>query len=204
MIAFQATKRGLTDRETTMEDTHVWVMNADGTDRREIGRRSTTGRARRSGRRTGRSALHGAGARARAAVSRVPLDGGAAEAIVSERGAVGAFSVGKDTLAYALTTPSDLAELYVRVGAARAARKSRTSTRRSSPASRCAEVEPFTFVSNDNKFAGRSVPDEAGRPDRRRHEVPAHREHPRRPARPAGARVQLQEPGVRGARAGRR
>ena len=31
MIAFEARKRGLTDRETTMEDTHVWVMNADGT-----------------------------------------------------------------------------------------------------------------------------------------------------------------------------
>ncbi|MBW8865785.1 MAG: PD40 domain-containing protein, partial [Acidobacteria bacterium] len=37
MIAFEATKRGLTDRETTMEDTHVWVMKADGTGRREIG-----------------------------------------------------------------------------------------------------------------------------------------------------------------------
>ena len=31
-----ATKRGLTDRETTMEDTHVWVMNADGSNRREL------------------------------------------------------------------------------------------------------------------------------------------------------------------------
>src|SRR5438093_6673077 len=28
-IVFQATKRGLTHRETTMEDTHVWVMSAD-------------------------------------------------------------------------------------------------------------------------------------------------------------------------------
>src|SRR5690242_16384523 len=37
MIAFAATKRGLTDRETNMEDTHVWVMNADGSKRREIG-----------------------------------------------------------------------------------------------------------------------------------------------------------------------
>ena len=37
MIAFLSTKRGLTDRETTMEDTHVWVMNADGSNRREIG-----------------------------------------------------------------------------------------------------------------------------------------------------------------------
>ncbi len=36
-IAYRATRRGLTDRETTMEDTHVWIMNADGSDRREIG-----------------------------------------------------------------------------------------------------------------------------------------------------------------------
>src|SRR5260370_3134198 len=36
-IVVRGTRRGLTDRETTMEDTHVWVMNADGTDRREIG-----------------------------------------------------------------------------------------------------------------------------------------------------------------------
>jgi dipeptidyl aminopeptidase/acylaminoacyl peptidase len=37
-IAYQATKWGLTDLETTMEDTHVWTINADGTNRREIGR----------------------------------------------------------------------------------------------------------------------------------------------------------------------
>jgi hypothetical protein len=36
-IVYRGTKRGLTDRETTMEDTHVWMMNADGSDRREIG-----------------------------------------------------------------------------------------------------------------------------------------------------------------------
>ena len=36
-IAYAGTRRGLTDRETTMEDTHVWVMDADGSHRREIG-----------------------------------------------------------------------------------------------------------------------------------------------------------------------
>src|SRR6266849_1057702 len=36
-IVFRGTRRGLTDRETTMEDTHTWVMNGDGSDRREIG-----------------------------------------------------------------------------------------------------------------------------------------------------------------------
>ena len=27
----------LTDRETTMEDTHAWVMDPDGSHRREVG-----------------------------------------------------------------------------------------------------------------------------------------------------------------------
>ncbi len=33
-IIYRGTRRGLTDRETTMEDTHVWLMNSDGSDRR--------------------------------------------------------------------------------------------------------------------------------------------------------------------------
>ena len=37
LIIYRGTHRGLTDRETTMEDTHVWLMNADGSNRQEIG-----------------------------------------------------------------------------------------------------------------------------------------------------------------------
>ncbi len=36
-LAFAGTRRDLTSSETTMEDTHVWVMNADGSQRVEIG-----------------------------------------------------------------------------------------------------------------------------------------------------------------------
>lgn len=36
-IAFLATKRDLTSSETTMEDTHGWVMNADGSGRTDVG-----------------------------------------------------------------------------------------------------------------------------------------------------------------------
>jgi Tol biopolymer transport system component len=36
-IVYRGTRRGITDRETTMEDTRVWAMNADGSNRREIG-----------------------------------------------------------------------------------------------------------------------------------------------------------------------
>ena len=37
-IAFQGTTRDLTSSETTMEDTHVWVMDANGGNRLEVGR----------------------------------------------------------------------------------------------------------------------------------------------------------------------
>ena len=36
-IVYLGTKRGLTDLETTMEDTHVWLIDADGSNRRELG-----------------------------------------------------------------------------------------------------------------------------------------------------------------------
>src|SRR5438477_9247192 len=36
-IVFRGTRRGMTHGEPTMEDNHIWVMNADGSDRREIG-----------------------------------------------------------------------------------------------------------------------------------------------------------------------
>ncbi|MGH9601135.1 MAG: hypothetical protein ACRD24_01990, partial [Terriglobales bacterium] len=36
-IAYLGTRRGLTDLETDMEDTHVWLVRADGSQRRELG-----------------------------------------------------------------------------------------------------------------------------------------------------------------------
>ena len=36
MLVYQGCKRGLTDLETTMEDTHIWIMDAGGTNRREL------------------------------------------------------------------------------------------------------------------------------------------------------------------------
>jgi len=128
MIAFEATKRGLTDRETTMEDTHVWVMNADGTGRREIGAIDN-----RQG---------------------APVwspDGSALLFTVQERGSVGAFSVVKDTLAYTYASASDQAELYVRSGSTPTKRVTELNASLLGN-KKLGEVESFTFVSNDNKF----------------------------------------------------
>src|SRR5581483_4112442 len=112
MIAFEATTRGLTDRETTMEDTHVWVMNADGSGRREIG--TVDNRQGNAQWLPDSSGLlftvqdHGM-----VRLYRASATGGKPEAIISERGSVGAFSAAKTTLAYTLATPGDQAELYV-------------------------------------------------------------------------------------------
>ena len=67
--------------------------------------------------------------------------------------------------------------------------------------SRLAEVESFTFVSNDNKFEVEAfLTKPVGLADG--DQASADREHPRRPARPAGTGVQLQEPGLRRTRLG--
>ena len=155
MIAFEATRRGLTDRETTMEDTHVWVMRADGSGRREIGtidnRQGPPEWAP-----DGNALLFTVQERGQVRLYRASIACAAPqvckpEPIVSERGSVGAFSIAKTTVAYALATASDQAELYVRVGNA-AARRLTDLNAAVLGGKRLAEVESFTFVSNDNKF----------------------------------------------------
>jgi dipeptidyl aminopeptidase/acylaminoacyl peptidase len=157
MIAFEATRRGLTDRETTMEDTHVWVMKADGTGRREVGaidnRQGPPEWAP-----DGNSVFFTVQERGETRLYRASTTcsaGNAAackpEVVVKERGTVGAFSVARNTIAYTLATPGDQAELYVRVGSA-AAKKLTDLNADLLRGKRLADVEAFTFVSNDNKF----------------------------------------------------
>ncbi len=149
-IAFEATTRGLTDRETTMEDTHVWVMNADGSNRRELGTvDNRQGNAQWLPDSSG--VLFTVQERGMVRLYRAPIAGGKPEAVISERGSVGAFSVAKNTLAYTLATPTDQAELYVKVGSGPA--RKLTDLNASLLGSKAlGEVESFTFVSNDNKF----------------------------------------------------
>jgi dipeptidyl aminopeptidase/acylaminoacyl peptidase len=150
MIAFEATRRGLTDRETTMEDAHVWVMKADGTGRREVGVVDN-----RQGppewTPDGGALLFTVQERGHVRLYRVPVAGGKPEVLVGERGSVGGFSMAKNTLAYTLATPTDQAELYVRVGNA-APRRVTDLNAAVLGGRRLGEVESFTFVSNDNKF----------------------------------------------------
>ena len=65
---------------------------------------------------------------------------------MGERGTVGGFSMSRTVLAYTFATPSDLAQLYI------AGRKMTDLNADVLRGKRLAEVESFTFVSNDNKF----------------------------------------------------
>lgn len=149
-IAYSGTRRGLTDRETTMEDTHVWLINADGSNRREIGAAIDN---RQSHPKWGNDGAVYFTVQERGSVRlyRLRVSGGTPEMVVSEVGAVGSWSVGKDgVVVYSYTSPRDMAEMYL---------KSATGTQQLANLNTevlrgkaLAEVEPLWFTSNDNRF----------------------------------------------------
>jgi dipeptidyl aminopeptidase/acylaminoacyl peptidase len=151
-IAFRGTRRGLTDRETTMEDTHVWVMNADGSNRREIGaaidnRQGTPGWSA-----DGSAVYFTVQERGSNHLVRLPVGGGAPEYILKNDGFVGSWSVAKNgALAYSYSSPSDAPELFYKSGSA-APRQLTDLNKELLAGKAIAPVESFTFVSNDNKF----------------------------------------------------
>jgi dipeptidyl aminopeptidase/acylaminoacyl peptidase len=151
-IAYQATRRGITDLETTMEDTHVWLVNADGTNRRELGARIDNRQGGPEWAADGSGVFTSVQERGHVRLYRIPVNGGESTAVVTDPGTVGAFSIGRDgQIAYAYSSPSDLAELYVRNGSSTAGAP-RALTALNADVLRgkaIAEMESFTFVSND-------------------------------------------------------
>lgn len=112
-IAFQGTTRPLTSSETTMEDTHVWVMEADGTNRREVGRMDNRQGAP-GWSPDGRALFFTVQERGSTRVYRQPLDGSAPRVVTPGAGSAGAWSLlGRERIAYAFTTPAGPAELFV-------------------------------------------------------------------------------------------
>jgi dipeptidyl aminopeptidase/acylaminoacyl peptidase len=150
-ILYQGSKRGLTDLETNMEDTHVWTVGADGSNRREIGAGIDNRQGPPAWAPDGRSVFFTVQERGHVRLYRLPVEGGAAEAVVAERGGVGAFSVAPDgRVAYAFSSAGDLAQMYVKNGGAT---RQLTSLNRDILAGKeIAEVTAFTFTSNDHKY----------------------------------------------------
>jgi dipeptidyl aminopeptidase/acylaminoacyl peptidase len=151
-IVYRGTRRGLTDRETTMEDTHVWIMNADGSERREIGAVIDNRQGAPQWGLDGNSVYFTVQERGSVHLVRLPISGGKPEYIVNDTGAVGGWSIGKgDAIAYSFTGARDMAELYVKTGGG-ASRKLTDLNAEVLKGKQLGDVESFTFVSNDNKF----------------------------------------------------
>jgi dipeptidyl aminopeptidase/acylaminoacyl peptidase len=151
-IVYRGTRRGLTDRETTMEDTHVWLMNADGSNRREIGNVIDNRQGAPQWTPDGSGVYFTVQERGSNHLVRLPISGGQPEYVVKEAGSVGSLSAGKNgAIAYTFTSPRDGAQLYYKSGAA-AARKLTDLNKEVLAGKPIAEVESFTFVSNDNRF----------------------------------------------------
>ncbi|MEO8501346.1 MAG: S9 family peptidase, partial [Vicinamibacteria bacterium] len=167
-IVFLGTKRGITDLETTMEDTHVWIMNADGTGRREIGSVIDNRQSNHGFSPDGASVYFTALDRGHVRLHRVSIASGKAETVISEPGSVGGWSMAKSgALAYTYASPTDLAELYVLDPAPRAtAAKKGAATSAIAPLKRqltnlnkealagvdIAPVQNYTFTAADFKF----------------------------------------------------
>jgi dipeptidyl aminopeptidase/acylaminoacyl peptidase len=151
-IIYRGTRRGLTDRETTMEDTHVWIMNADGSNRHEIGNVIDNRQSAPQWALDGSAVYFTVQERGSNHLVRLPISGGKPEYVVSDVGGVGAWSVGRNgVIAYTFSTPRDAAELYYKSGAA-APRKLTDLNHDLLAGKSIADVESFTFVSNDNRF----------------------------------------------------
>ncbi|MCW5980337.1 MAG: S9 family peptidase [Bryobacteraceae bacterium] len=151
-IAYQACKRGLTNLETTMEDTHVWLVDADGGNRREISGAIDNRQGAPEWSPEGDALYFTAQERGNVRLYRMPADGGSAKAIVADPGSAGAFSVARGgVVAYAFTAPSNMAELFLKEGDG-APRQLTELNREALAGKEIAPTEAFTFVSNDNKW----------------------------------------------------
>jgi dipeptidyl aminopeptidase/acylaminoacyl peptidase len=150
-IAFAATKRGLTDRETNMEDTHEWVMNADGSGRREIGAVIDNRQGHPQWSPDGSALLFTVQERGNVHIYRLPVNGGPPAVEVGGDGMASSFDMARDgSLAYSFASPTDMEEIYL---------KTSSGSRRLTDVNRdvlggrpLGRVEPFTFISNDMKW----------------------------------------------------
>src|SRR2546423_2237078 len=149
-IVYQATRRGLTDLETTMEDTHIWMMNADGSDRRELGGMIDNRQGAPAWSKDGKSVFFSVQDRGSVKLYMLPTVGGRPQTVIDESGSVGAFSVAPDgKIAYAFHSSTDLPELYLKSG--NTSKKSTDLNSELLQGKQLGQVEAFTFISNDNK-----------------------------------------------------
>ncbi|HXV62250.1 MAG TPA: S9 family peptidase [Vicinamibacteria bacterium] len=149
-IAYLGTKRGLTSSETTMEDTHLWIMDAEGNERRELGATVDNRQRDHAWSPDGKEIWCTVQERGRIGLYRFPLSGEEPSAVMPRLGGRGtSWSLGKGgVIAYSTATERDLPQLYLKSGPAEP--RLLTDLNRELLSSReIAEVESVTFLSFD-------------------------------------------------------
>ncbi len=157
-LAYLATTRPLTSSETTMEDTHVWSIEADGGERREIGASIDNRQGPPAWSSDGRSVFFTVRERGHVSLYRVPTAGSTPEVLVGGRGTLGGWSIAESgRLGFALATAAAPAELHVldapgptaSAGAGWAGRRISTLNDELLAERELAPVEAFDFESFD-------------------------------------------------------
>ena len=152
MIAYRATKRGLTDLETNMEDTHVWVMNRDGSNRREIGSVIDNRQGAPIWSADGTWLYFTVQEAGDNHLYRLAVSGGRRELVTAGPGSVFNYSVSRDgNIAYSMSGLQDGGELWLRRGVAQTQRLTDVNAE-TMRGKGIAKVESFTFISPDNKW----------------------------------------------------
>jgi len=151
MIAYRATKRGLTDLETNMEDTHVWVMNADGSNRRELGSVIDDRQGAPIWSADGQWLSFTVQERGSNHLYRLAVNGGRRELLTAEPGSVFGYSIAKDgAIAYAMAAKEHEGDLFVVHN--RPAERLTNINADFMRGKAVAKVESLTFISPDNKW----------------------------------------------------
>ncbi len=150
-IAYQGTKRGLASSESFMEDTHIWLVNADGSDRRELGASIDNRQGPPAWAPDGSAVYSAVQERGNARLYRLPVSGAEPQVVVGEPGQVVSFSLGKgDALAYSFHSVEDLPQLYMNNSGA--TEKQVTDLNADVLGDmQIAEVEVLTFLSHDHQ-----------------------------------------------------
>jgi dipeptidyl aminopeptidase/acylaminoacyl peptidase len=150
-VAFMGTRRGLTDLETDMEDTHVWLMDREGGNRRELGSVIDNRQGSPTWSPDGRFLYFSVEERGHERLHRMPASGGAPEVVVSEPGRVLDWSAAENgAVAYAFQGLDDMAQLFLE--ATPEPRQLTDLNAEALAGVEIAPVESFTFVSNDFRF----------------------------------------------------
>ncbi|MBI4473782.1 MAG: S9 family peptidase, partial [Acidobacteria bacterium] len=150
-VAYQGTKRGLTSSETTMEDTHVWVMNADGSNRREIGLAIDNRQSAPQWSADGSTLYFTVQERGVSRLYRLPLSLGRPETLLGDdNSSVGSWYLSRNgMIAYTLSTLKDQAQLYMHSNGM--SRRLTNVNGEFLPTRRLADVERMTFLSYDGR-----------------------------------------------------